>query len=76
MLADQLYDIFGEMDTALRTKLCDPVHGAEVQRILVQLVERGLQWNAIGLDLTNLKDASPAELTLLHELLVTIIAAA
>jgi hypothetical protein len=73
VLADRIHAEFSEMDKALRTRLCDPIHGAEVQRMLVQLVNRGLRWNALGLDMADLSDPSPAELTLLHELSVSLL---
>eukprot|EP00041_Stephanoeca_diplocostata_P024147 m.604636 g.604636 ORF g.604636 m.604636 type:complete len:586 (-) comp22461_c0_seq6:1241-2998(-) len=66
---DQIENTFAAMDAALRKRLCAPTDGLAVQHVLLDLVARGLKWNALGLDLSGLgTSATEDELTLLHEL--------
>ena len=60
------------MNRALRRRLCDPVDGMHVQEVLVDLVDKGLKWNALGMDLTAISGLTEAEreskIGLVHEL--------
>ena len=48
VMVDRITELFAGMNAALLARLCDLRTGPGIQKVLVDLVERGLRWNAIG----------------------------
>ena len=46
---------YAAMDASLVKHLCHPERGEKMQRQLVDLVSRGLKWDALGMDLTSIQ---------------------
>ena len=65
VFVDRISAEYAKMDAALRARLCGDL---ELQRFLVSMVERGLRWNALGMDMSTLsRNATLDELALLRD---------
>jgi len=72
---EDIYPIYHEMDRNLRLNLCNPQDnsGVKIQRVLKEIVEAGLKWNVLGMDLSAVLKNESSSITrdhfdLLHQL--------
>jgi len=72
---EDVFPLYEDMDQKLRLNLCNPVdgRGLKIQRGLQEMVDAGLKWNMLGMDLSvMLKNGSlnykKENIDLLHEL--------
>ena len=66
VFVDRISAEYADMDRTLRKRLCGD---RELQQKLVSMVDRGLRWNALGMDLSTFaQNATRAELDLVQDL--------